>query len=299
MRALALALLAPATCALAQSLEPRAYSAAPAGMNFLVIGYANSNGAVGFDPAVPLENGHMRVHALPLGYVRTLDVLGNSGSLALVLPFASLSGSATLNGSAEVTREISGMADPGVRLAVNFYGAPAMSAAQFASYRQDLIVGASVSISAPFGQYDPERAVNLGTNRWSVKPELGLSQALGPWTIELAAGATWFSRNDDFFQGSTREQEPIYSTQLHLIRQFGRGTWGALSATYYEGGRTTVNGVAKDDRQAGSRFGLTFSLPVARRQSVKLFANSGLYARTGTDFDAVGVAWQYLWGEGL
>jgi hypothetical protein len=96
-----------------------------------------------------------------------------------------------------------------------------------------------------------------------------------------------------------REQDPIYSTQLHLIRQFGRGTWGAVSATYYEGGRTTVNGVAKNDRQAGSRFGLTFSLPVARRQSVKLFANSGLYARTGTDFDAVGLAWQYLWGEGL
>jgi hypothetical protein len=298
MRALLLALLAPAA-ALAQSLEPRAYSAAPVGLNFLIAGYAYSKGEVGFDATVPLENGHMRVHALPLGYARTLDVLGNSGSLALVLPFASLSGSATLDGGGEVTRDISGMADPALRLAVNFHGAPAMSAAQFAGYRQDLIIGASVSISAPFGQYDPQRAVNLGTNRWSVKPELGLSKALGAWTAEVSAGITWFSRNDEYFQGSTREQDPIYSTQLHLVRQFGRGTWGAVSATYYEGGRTTVNGVAKNDRQAGSRFGLTFSLPVARRQSVKLFANSGLYARTGTDFDAVGLAWQYLWGEGL
>jgi len=298
MRALALALLAPA-CVLAQSMEPRAYSNAPVGLNFLIAGYAYSKGDVGFDAAAPLENGHVRVHSLPLAYVRMLDVLGNSGSIALLLPFASLSGSATLNGSTEVSREISGMADPGVRFAVNFHGAPAMSAAQFAAYRQDLIVGASVSVTGPFGQYDPERLVNLGSNRWSVKPELGLSQALGLWTIELAAGATWYSRNDEFFQGNTLEQDPIYSAQLHVTRQFGRGIWGAASATYYEGGRTTLNGVARNDRQAGTRFGLTFALPVTRQQSVKLFAQSGLYARTGTDFDTIGLAWQYRWGEGL
>jgi len=297
MRVLALALLAPAACALAQSMEPRAYSAVPVGVNFAIAGYAYSTGAVGFDATAPLQDGHIHVHSLPLAYVRTLDVLGNSGSIALVLPFASLSGSATLNGSAEVTRDISGMADPAVRLAVNFYGAPAMSAAQFAGYRQDLIVGASLSISAPFGQYDPQRLVNLGTNRWSVKPELGVSQALGPWTVELAAGATWFSRNDEFFQGNTREQDPLYSAQLHLTRQFGPGMWGAVSVTYYEGGRTTLNGVAQDDRQRGTRGGLTLALPLTRQQSIKLFYQSGLYARTGTDFDTAGVAWQYLWGK--
>jgi hypothetical protein len=280
-------------------MEPRAYSNAPVGLNFLIVGYAYSKGDVGFDAAAPLENGHVRVHSLPLAYVRMLDVLGNSGSIALLLPFASLSGSATLNGGTEVSREISGMADPGVRFAVNFHGAPAMSAAQFAAYRQDLIVGASVSVTGPFGQYDPERLVNLGSNRWSVKPELGLSQALGPWTVELAAGATWYSRNDEFFQGNTLEQDPIYSAQLHVSRQFGRGIWGAASATYYEGGRTTLNGVARNDRQAGSRFGLTLALPITRQQSLKLFANSGLYARTGTDFDSIGLAWQYRWGEGL
>jgi hypothetical protein len=299
MRVLALALLAPAACALAQSMEPRAYSAGPVGLNFVIAGYAYSTGAVGFDATAPLQDGHIKVHSLPLAYVRTLDVLGNSGSIALVLPFASLSGSATLNGSAEVTRDISGMADPAVRLAVNFYGAPAMSAAQFAGYRQDLIVGASLSLSAPFGQYDPQRLVNLGTNRWSIKPELGVSQALGPWTVELAAGATWFSRNDEFFQGNTREQEPLYSAQLHLTRQFGRGLWGAVSATYYEGGRTTLNGVAQDDRQKGTRGGLTLALPLTRQQSIKLFYQSGLYARAGSDFDTFGLAWQYRWGEGL
>jgi hypothetical protein len=296
-RCVLLLLLGPAI-ALAQSMEPRAYANAPVGLNFLIVGYAYSTGGVALDPSIPLENGQARVHAFPLAYVRSLDVFGNAGSISLVLPVAQLSGSATLNG-VEAAREISGIADPAIRLAVNFYGAPAMGMKQFLEYRQDLIVGASLLLTAPLGQYDPNRAANLGTNRWSAKPEVGLSQALGPWTVELSAGATYFTRNDDFLQGNVREQDPLYSAQLHLTRQFGRGVWAALSTTYYEGGRSRLNGVARDDAQSGSRVGLTFSFPLARQYALKLYASSGIYARTGADFDTFGAAWQYLWGGGL
>ena len=236
------------------------------------------------------------MHALPLGYVRSLDVLGNSGSIALVLPLVRLKASASIDGAGELEREVSGLGDPALRFAVNFYGAPAMHAAEFARYQQDLIVGASLSVSAPFGQYDPQRLVNIGTNRWSVKPEVGLSQALGPWIFELAAGVTWFTRNDEFFNGNTRSQDPLFSAQLHAIRELGRGAWAAVSTTYYEGGRTTINGAPRDDRLAGSRLGLTLSLPVDRRNSIKFTAHSGVYARTGSDFDGAGIIWQHLWG---
>jgi hypothetical protein len=295
VRALALLLLAPALAA-AQALEPRAYAASPVGLNFAVAAYAHSKGGIAFDPSVPLENGEGHVHALSLAYVRTLDVLGNSGSVAVLLPMARFAGSATLDG-VEESRAMSGLADPALRFAVNFYGAPAMTAAQFAGYRQDLIVGASLVLTAPLGQYDPARVVNLGTNRWSAKPEIGLSQAAGPWIFELSAGGTWFTKNDDYFGGNTREQEPIYSTQVHVTRQLGRGTWAAVSATWYAGGRTSLNGAARDDRQSGSRYGATFALPLGGGHSLKLFGSSGLYTRTGQDFDTFGVAWQYLWGE--
>ena len=296
-RSLLLLLLGPAIAA-AQSLDPRAYANAPIGLNFLIVGYQYSTGGVAFDPSVPLENGHSRVNAVPLAYVRSLDVFGNAGSIGLVLPFANLSGSATFNG-VEQDRKITGIADPAVRFAVNFYGAPALNAEQFKAYRQDLIVGASVVVTAPLGQYDPGRVANLGTNRWSAKPELGLSKALDVWTVELSTGVTLFTKNDDLLQGNVREQDPLYSAQVHLTRQFGRGMWGAISTTYYEGGRTTLNGVPRDDRQSGSRIGLTFAFPLARNQSLKLYASTGIYARTGTDFDTVGVAWQYLWGGGM
>jgi len=294
VRVWAVLLLAPVACAMAQSMDPRAYANVPVGLNFLVVAYGYSQGDVGADSS-PLQDAHTRVHTLPLVYVRSLDVLGHAGTIALLLPLAHLTATASLDGASDVRREVSGLADPGLRLAVNFHGAPALSAAEFAAYRQDLIVGASLYVTAPFGQYDADRLVNIGTNRWSVKPELGVSKVLGLWTVELAAGVTWFTRNDEFFGGNTRSQDPLYSAQLHLTRQLGRGVWGALSTTYYEGGRTAINGVPRDDSLAGSRLGLTLSLPVDRWNSVKLTANGGLYARTGSDFVGVGVIWQHLW----
>lgn len=97
--------------------------------------------------------------------------------------------------------------------------------------------------------------MNIGTNRWSVKPELGISKALGPLTLDLAAGVTFYTDNDDFFGGYTRKQAPVYSVQGHLIYNFGRGVWGALGGTYYTGGRITFDGVEGNDLQESSRLG--------------------------------------------
>lgn len=278
-------------------MDPRAYSNLPVGLNFLLAGYTYAQGELAFDPSVPLEDGRTRVHALPIAYVRSLDVLGYSGNLALVLPLVDLTATATLDGVTEARREVSGLADPVLRMAVNFHGAPALRPAEFAAWRQDLIVGASLTVTAPFGQYDEDRLVNIGANRWSVKPELGVSQALGAWTVELAAGVTWFSRNDEFFNGHVRQQDPLYSVQAHVTRQLGRGAWGAFSLTYYDGGRSFIDGVARGGELGGTRAGLTLSLPVDRRNAIRLSAHSGLAARTGSDFEGVGVIWQHVWAR--
>jgi hypothetical protein len=291
---LGIILLAPAL-AMAQSMDPRAYANLPVGLNFLLAGYIYSEGELGFDAASPLQDGHTRAHALPIGYVRSLDVFGKAGNIALVVPFVDLTATASLNGTTEARRDVSGLADPTLRLAVNFYGAPALRLAEYAGWRQDLIVGASLAVTAPFGQYDKDRLANIGANRWSVKPELGVSQALGAWTVELAAGVTWFTRNDEFFNGNTREQDPLYSLQTHITRQFGARAWGALSVTYFDGGRTSINGVEQGEKLGGTRLGLTFSLPVDPRNSIRLSAHGGLSARTGSDFKGLAALWQHVW----
>lgn len=159
-------------------------------------------------------------------------------------------------------------------------------------------MGVSLAVSAPLGRYDEDRVVNIGTNRWSFKPEVGISKALGPLSLELAAGVSFFTKNDDFL-GETREQDPLFSAQAHAVYDIGGGIWAALTATYLEGGRTTVGGVENDDGRSNVRLGASLSLPVTRHHSVKVYGSTAIRTRRGGAFDVVGVVWQYRWGAGL
>lgn len=295
---LASALLTIAATARAQDIEPRAFSNAPVGVNFLIAGYAYTRGGLSFDPAVPVTNAHLETSSAILAYARVLDLWGMSGKFDAVVPLTSLSGTATFAGE-PVERVVDGLGDARFRLSVNLYGAPALTLREFAAYRQDLIVGASLQVSAPVGQYDATRAVNLGTNRWFFKPELGLSKALGPLTLELTAGTTFYTDNPNFLGGRTRSQDPITSVQGHAIYSFSRGIWGSIDATYFTGGRTTIDGKANSDLQRNWRLGATLSFPLSSNYSVKLYGSSGVSARTGNNYDLIGIALQYRWGSGL
>ena len=282
----------------AQDIEPRAYSNSPVGVNFLIAGYAYTEGAVPFDASLPVKNAQLKTSSGVLAYARVLDLGGLSGKFDAIVPYTFLSGTADALGH-PVERNVDGFADPKFRLSVNLYGAPALTLKEFKDYEQDLIVGASLQVSVPSGQYDDSRVVNIGTNRWSFKPEVGVSQAIGPWTLEFQAAATLFTDNKDFYGGNTRSQDPIYSMQGHVIYGFRSGIWGSLDATYFTGGRTTLNGVQGNDLQQNWRVGGTLAFPVDVHNSVKLYISSGVSARTDNNYDLIGIAWQYRWGAGL
>jgi hypothetical protein len=281
----------------AQALEPRSYTNTPVGINFLLLGYGHTEGDVGFDESTAITDTRVRVDAGVLGYGRSLDLWGLSGKLLAVLPVAEVSGHAKLKGQAR-DRDVFGLADPLVRLSVNFFGAPALSMEDFASYQPDLVLGVSLQVTAPLGQYDSSKLLNIGTNRWSIKPELGVSKSWGPLTLELIPGVTFFTTNNDFVGGKTLEQDPIYSLQAHLIYQFSPAFWAAFNSTYYVGGRTTVNG-AESQEPENVRLGMTAALSLSRHQSIKLYGSAGAYNRTDNNFWGLGVAWQVRWGGGL
>ena len=289
--------LAGVGAARAQDIEPRAYSNAPVGVNFLIGGYVYTRGGIAFD-TLPVTDPHLQTSSAVLGYARALDLWGLSGKFDVVVPYTWLSGSATYQGE-RVERIVDGVNTPAFRLSINLYGAPALDLKDFASYHQDVIVGASLRVFAPWGQYDSSRLINLATNRWAFKPEIGVSKAEGPWTLELTAAAMFFTDNEDFFGGNVRSQDPIYSLQAHAIYSFRSGIWASLDGTYFMGGRTTLNGVQGQDLQQNWRVGGTLALPVDRYHSVKLYASSGVSARTGNNFDLLGIAWQTRWGGGL
>ena len=291
-------LLACTSAALAQDIEPRSYSNAPVGVNFLIPGFAYTDGGIAFDSSLPLTDPKLTTSNLILGYARSLDLWGKSGKFNVIAPYGWLSGSAEYDGET-MRRDVSGFSDPAFTVSINLYGAPALSAQEFRQYRQDLIVGMSLRVTAPLGQYDDTRLVNLGTNRWSFRPQLGMSKALGRWTLEGTAAVTFYTDNKDFYGGNSRSQDPLYSLGAHAIYSFQSGVWSSLDTTWFTGGRTSLNGTLDDNLQRNWRVGATLAFPVDVRNSIKVFASSGVSARTGNNYDLFGIAWQYRWGGGL
>lgn len=282
----------------AQDFEPRQYANAPIGVNFIAAGPALTRLGFPLDPAVPLTDPDLNTYAALLGCARVVRLGGQSAKLSVVAPYAWLDGTARFNGE-PVSRQVNGLTDVKVRLAANLLGAPALGLKEFVDYRQDLVIGASLTVTCPTGQYDPDRLVNLGANRWSFKGELGASQAVGKWVLELSATAELFTDNPDFYIDRTRQQDPVYAGKGHVIRNFAKGMWASVDLTYYAGGSTTIDGVFRNDLQQNWRTGATFSAPLSKRHGLRFNWSSGVYARTGNNFDMVALTWQYRWGGGL
>jgi hypothetical protein len=278
----------------AQQLEPRAYQPAPVGMNILGFTYQYSHGEVLLDPSVPIENVDARAQIAAPFYGRIFDFFGRQASVTIATPFAQLDATGDVLGE-ERSANRSGLGDPSLRLAVNLIGLPALNLKEFTSREPETILGASLTVTAPLGQYDSSKLVNLGTNRWAFKPELGLSYPLGHWNFEVYLGVWLFTDNDNFFGGQVRRQEPLVSTQGHVVYTFLPNFWASLDYTYYSGGQTTVNGQQKYDRQDNSRGGITLAVPVFLGQSIKVAWSKGVSTRVGSAFETFGASWQFVW----
>jgi hypothetical protein len=281
----------------AQQLEPRAYSVSPEGVNFIVLAFVRSTGDLSFDPTVPVEQASAQLNYLVFGYGRTINFLGRSANVSVALPYVWGPFQGVVNGNTLQTRR-SGFGDPGFRLAVNLYGAPAMNAAQFKDYQQRTVIGASMECVAPMGQYSPSRLLNIGSNRWAVKPEIGISRRLGRWYLDTYFGVWLFTANDDFVR-MVRKQDPLGTIQVHVSYNITRRIWAAFDANYYTGGRTIINGVRSADFQRNSRIGATVAIPVVKGQSVKFSYSTGARTNIGAAFTSIGVGYQVRWGGGL
>ena len=290
---LAVALLAAPVAA--QELEPRALVNAPVGVNFLLVSTGYLHGNLLLEPSLPLENGKAQLGTLGLGYLRSIDFFGMAGRIGFAVPTATGTWEATFAGSDTSTTR-TGFGDPILKLYANFIGSPALTVSEFRSYRQSTVVGASLGVTAPLGQYFPERLINLGANRWSFAPRLGASQVLGRWMLEGYASATFYTTNSDFYGGQTLEQDPFYDVQAHAIYGIrGADLWVAGSVGYGSGGRSTIEGVPKS-RIENVRLSGVLRLPLARGHGLKFVYINGLKTALGSDFDTFQLAYQYTWG---
>jgi hypothetical protein len=270
----------------AQEIEARAYSNAPIGINFVSGGIAQA------------KSGSYTLTSEAVSLTRIIDVFGQSGRISLLLPYAQLTGTGKL-GPQNMNASAEGLSDPVVRISANLYGAPALSLEEFKNYQQDLIIGTSLAASIPWGKYNSEQMINVGANRSLIQPAIGASQAVGPWRLELAGMATIYTSNTSFLGSNTLSQNPMYSSEAHVIYYFPNTAYISADTTYFTGGQKYVNGVSIAGSQENWRFGSTFSYPVNKHNSFRLTGSKGVYSNTNTDYTAFGISWQYRWGSGL
>ena len=280
----------------AQELTPRAYWPAPIGTNVVLLAYQRNSGDIVIDPSLPITGVESKISYAQVGYQRYFGLFGRTATVQLNLPYADGSTAGVVDEEFQ-QRITTGLTDARVRLAINLKGAPAMDVAGFQALRRnpETIIGASILVQAPTGAYDGERLINLGTNRWAVKPALGMIVPLHPtWLFEAELGAWFFGDNDDFL-GETRKQDPIVSAEVHLIKRIRPGFWASLDANYYTGGETRIGDEFRDNLQRNSRAGFTLVFPVHGHHALRAGFSTGITTRSGGDFQMYSLTWIYAW----
>ncbi len=292
----AFALIAASTL-LGQELQPRTYAQTPTGVNFIAFGYGFSTGNVVMDPALPIEGLDADVDLLFIRYTRSFALLGRSAKVKVLAPWSAGDWQGTLEGEEQIQRRRdSGAGDLRIGMEVNFLGAPALDRGEFGEYHQRWIAGASLQIVAPTGDYEADKLLNLGSNRWTLRPEVGFSRALKKWTFEGAASAWFFTDNGDFFGGNDLSQRPLHVLKSHVIYTFRPGFWTALGVGWGNGGQTFVNSEARQTLQSNWRFGWSLAYPLTPSQGLIFGLGSAVTRRAGGDYDSVSLAYQYSWG---
>ena len=282
--------------AAAQELAPRAYWPAPVGTNVALLAYQRNSGDILIDPSLPITGVESKTDSLQVGYQRFFSLFGRTAAAQFNLPYADGFTEGTVEGEFQ-RRSTTGLTDARLRLMINLRGAPAMDVSGFQALRADpqTIIGASLLVQAPTGAYDGDRLINLGTNRWALKPALGMIVPLRPtWLFEVEVGAWFFGDNDDFL-GETREQDPIVSTEVHLIKRIRPGFWASLDANYNPGGETRIGDEFRDDLQRNARAGFTLVFPIQGRHALRASFSTGLSTRSGGDFEMYSLSWAYAW----
>lgn len=280
--------------AAAQDLDPRRYVNLPVGQNFLRFAFGRSEGDVGVSPSIPIEGGQLDVNAVSLAYMGTFDIGGEATSFDAYMPYVCATGSALVDGEPRY-RDVCGWGDASIRITHNFIGAPAMELSEYVKAEKEFVFGASLQVGLPVGKYDPGYLLNIGANRWVLRPEIGMSIPWKSWSFEFAAGVRFFSDNDEYLDGSTQSQDPLYNVQAHIVYDISPGQWISLDGNYFFGGRTYRDGVEAMIQQENSRIGVNWYIVLKPNLGLRLTAHTGVVTRVGNDSDMASVAFIYRW----
>jgi hypothetical protein len=271
----------------------------PINENFVTAHFAHTEGDIAVDPVLRLEGVSVELDTWLIGYIRTFKLLDKTARVEIRQPWQSGTWDGLVDGRpTKVSRE--GWSDTFARFAVNLVGSPPLAGKAYAEYRAltevETIVGAALGVQFPTGQYLEDKLINLGSNRFTFTPQIGLHRQYYNWSFE-ATGVAWFyTDNTSFFNGNERQQDPFYTVDGNVEYSFKSGVWVCLGAGIGVGGRSTVNGVENDDRREDFGWSARAGLPITRSLGfTATYLNRGHWAKVGVESHTVSVGLVGRW----
>jgi len=278
-----------------QDLEPRILSSIPTGTNIALISYGYSKGNVLLDNSAPIEDLKASLNNIVVAYAGSFKLFNKLTKVDAVVPYAF----AEFNGSfnqIDTSTTRNGFGDPLLRASMLLVGSPPLKPSEFMKYDHDKFkLGVFFRLKVPIGQYDSDKVINLGANRWAFEPGIAASYTIRKKLVFEARLSSWFfTKNNDLLDGNSSYQEPIFGAQIHAGYIFKPGVWvaGSLGKTY--GGKTSINNVEQEIDQNNSRYGLTFAYRIAKQHSLKAIFSNSFVTRAGSDFTTFLLAYQFM-----
>jgi hypothetical protein len=284
---------------LAEELDPRRWVHLPINTNFVGTGYAYTNADIGFDPVLKIQNGQVDMHTWVAKYIRSFALFDKTARISFLQAYQDGQWTGLLDGTSKTINR-NGWTDTTIRFAINLYGSPPLQGKEYATYRAAKVVetniGVGLAVQLPTGDYMDDKLINLGTNRFTFRPQFGISHKRGKWLAEATGIVALYTDNDEFFNGKNLKQNPLYIIHGHLIYTFLPGLWASASAGYDYGGRSTVDGAKKDDRKQNLAWAFSFGLPINRHWGVKAtYIGTRTQESTGIDSDTFAIGVSTFW----
>jgi Putative MetA-pathway of phenol degradation len=279
----------------AQDMEPRSYAVVPTGLHAAALSYTYSSGNVISAFSSPVQDLKVINNVFNIGYVQTFTLFNKLARVAAGLPYGFLDGTAKFRG-VDTSGTRAGFYDGRIKFGVNLFGSPVLKPKEFQKFQEHTVLGVSLVISVPVGQYFPSKLINLGSNRWGFKPEIGVSHREGRLFYEIYTGVWMFTKNSEYFQKTYLDEKVLFSFQAHVDYTFKHGKYLALNGGFADGGETSINGMDQNNAQQNWRIGCTFSTPIFNtHQSIKVMINTGIATRAGQNYTALTLVYQYSW----
>ena len=276
-----------------QELEPRAYAALPKNMNALLGVYALSSGNVVGEPALPIKDLKITTHNVVAGYVHTFGLAKKLARIQVTVPFVYMVGKLQINGR-DTSGSRQGLGDTRIRFGINLIGAPAIDKRDFRKYTQKTIVGVSLVASVPTGLYHEDKRINIGSNRWALKPEIGVSKKINRIYAEAYVGVWFFTSNSHYLISKTLEQQPVFNAQAHASYYFKNNMWLSANTTWFRGGQTIIEGVEQGNLLENWRVGASWGFPIAKGHALKLQFHVGAFVKSNYDYKVISLGYQWL-----